>query len=220
MHLLILGASGGVGRHLLTRAASQGHRVTVLARTASRVDAPEGVRVVHGEIYRGEGLGEAMPGVDAVLSTIGLQRRNPANPWSRMISPPDLTSVAARHVTEAMQAHGVRRVVALSAAGVGDSRARLNAVMRFFLATTMIGTAYDDLARMEDTYARSGLDWLAPRPTRLVDAPSGKPARVVDAFGTSDHIARADVAAWMLPALDEPSWPAGGWGGRTPQISA
>jgi putative NADH-flavin reductase len=219
MRLLVLGATGGVGRHVLTQALEAGHEVTVLARASSSLAPPAGVRVVRGEVSAGTGLDEAMPGQDAVLSSIGMQRRNPANPWSPSLSAQDLTSASARHIVAAMQRHGVRRVVAVSAAGVAESRAQLNLLMRFFLATTMIGTAYADLARMEATYAESGLDWLAPRPTRLVDGPVTGRVRVVPSFGLRDQVSRADVAAWMLAALAAPRWPAPEWGSHTPQLA-
>ncbi len=106
-----------------------------------------------------------------------------------------------------------------SAAGVGDSAASLNLPMRFLLATTMIGAAYADLAAMEDILATSGLDWSAPRPTRLTDGPPTGRIAVVDAFSAAAAISRADVAAWMLDALDLPAWPAPGWGTRAPQIT-
>lgn len=219
MRLLILGATGGVGRHVLSLAVDAGHQVTVLARTSSTLEAPPGVRVVRGEVLSGSGLDEAMPGQEAVLSSIGMQRRNPVNPWSTRVSAADLTSASARFIAAAMQRHGVRRVVAVSAAGVGDSYGRLNPLMRFFLATTMIGTAYRDLAAMERAYAESGVDWLAPRPTRLLDGAASGQIRVVDAFGLGASIARADVARWMLDALASPAWPEPSWGSRTPQLA-
>ncbi len=106
-----------------------------------------------------------------------------------------------------------------SAGGVGDSAVHLNLPMRLLLATTMIGTAYADLAAMEAALAASGLDWLAPRPTRLTDGPATGRIAVVDAFSAAAAISRADVAAWMLDALDQPTWPSVGWRTRTPQIT-
>ena len=220
MYLLVLGASGGVGRHVITGALARGHKVTTLVRPTTTLSQPEGLRVVRGGLFDGSALDEAMTGADAVLSSIGLQRENPRNPWSRLITDPDISSRAARRIVEAMTRCGVRRVVAVSAGGVGDSAPRLNLVMRFFLATSTIGIAYRDLALMEEVYASSGLDWLAPRPTRLHDGPATSRVKVVDAFGVSDAIARADVAAWMLDTLQVTTWPANEWQGRTPQISA
>jgi putative NADH-flavin reductase len=221
MRLVVLGASGGVGRHLVARGVQAGHAVTVYARPSTTIDAGSRcVRVVRGDLADARALAGALEGADAVLSSVGMQRRDPRNPWSSSTSPADLCEGAARCIVAAMRATGVRRVVAVSAAGVADSAPRLNLVMRFFLATTMIGAAYRDLARMEAVFAESGLDWLAPRPTRLTAGIAGADVRVVEAFGAMDAIAREDVARWMLDALLDPAWPAPSWGGRTPQITA
>lgn len=220
MKLVILGATGGVGRHLVTQGLERGHALTLLVRPQASAAERPGVRILRGGLEDAALVDRVLEGAEAVLSCIGMQRRNPANPWSASLSPPDLTSATARLIVDGMKRQRVPRLVAVSAAGVGDSAARLNLVMRFFLATTMIGTAYRDLARMEELYAASGLDWVAPRPTRLTDAAPAKAVEVVESFGASDAICRADVARWMLDALEQPTWPAPGWGGRTPQISA
>jgi putative NADH-flavin reductase len=222
MRLLILGGTGGVGRQLVSAARQAGHRLTLLIRpeTPFELSAGSDFRVVRGDVLAGEALHEAMEGAEAVLSTIGMQRRNPANPWSRSLSPADLTSVAAARIVASMKGRGVSRVVAVSAAGVGDSAPGLNGLMRFFLATTMIGASYRDLALMESVFAQSGLDWLAPRPTRLTNAAAMGRVTVVDHFGLNAAISRADVATFMLRALEVPSWPAAEWRSRTPQISS
>ena len=219
MNILLLGASGGVGRHVVDLAVERGYRVTVYARPETALTLDPSVSVVRGRLDDGQGLAVACRGMDVVLSTIGMQRKNPKNPWSASVSEPDLCERAAERIVTAMRESNVRRVVAVSAAGVGDSAGRLNVVMRFFLATTMIGDAYRDLARMEEVFARSGVDWLAPRPTRLTDAAAAEHIAVVDSFGARDDIARRDVARWMLNALELPQWPDPAWGTRTPQIS-
>jgi hypothetical protein len=73
---------------------------------------------------------------------------------------------------------------------------------------------------MEQVLAESGLDWVAPRPTRLTRGPKTGSVKVVPSFGAMDAISRADVADWMVQALAEPVWPAAAWGARTPQITS
>lgn len=219
MKVVVLGASGGVGRHVISLACAAGHEVLALVRPSTGYDAPAGVSVVRADPLDESALVAALAGADAVLCSVGMKRANPKNPWSKSLSPPDLTSSLARSLVSAMSAAGVRRVVAVSAAGVGESAGGLNAVMRFMLATTMIGTAYSDLAVMERVLAGSGLDWLAPRPTRLTDGPRTNGVRVVKTFGATAAISRADVAGFMVRALAVNEWPAAAWSGRTPQIS-
>jgi putative NADH-flavin reductase len=103
-----------------------------------------------------------------------------------------------------MRAAGVPKVVAVSAAGVGDSAARMNAVMRFLVATSSIGVAYRDLAEMERVYAESGLDWCCVRPVALTNGERTGRVRTVEQFGATSWISRADVAGWMLDQVERP----------------
>ena len=62
MDVLLTGASGYVGAALLPRLRDAGHAVRAFARDPSRV-AP-GVDVVHGDAITGEGLDEALSGIE------------------------------------------------------------------------------------------------------------------------------------------------------------
>lgn len=218
MRILVAGASGGIGQAVVDMAHEFGHEVCAVSRRPIRQHVWRKVQI---DIFNTAAIMTAMEsGIDAVISCIGMQRRNPANPWSAATSPINLTSFAASVLCDSMQQAGVSRIIAVSAAGVAESEAQLNMVMKVMLATTMIGTAYADLARMEQVLATSGLDWVAPRPTRLIDGDTTRRVRVTDRFATNDAIRRRDVAWWMLRALDHPIWPLAEWGGRTPQITA
>lgn len=209
--LLVLGASGGVGRHLVAQAIARGHVVRVVVRSAA--DLP-GAEVVRGEVLEPGVVREAVRGCDAVVSSLGIRRRS-LFPYSALTSPPDFCSASARLVVDAMRAEGLRRIVAVSAAGVGDSAPGMNLVMRFLVGTSSIGVAYRDLAVMEGIYAESGLDWTAPRPVTLTNGPLTGRVVKVGHFGATASISRADVAHWVLDAVARP-----GDADRTPQIAA
>jgi putative NADH-flavin reductase len=213
MRVIVFGASGGVGRQLVQQCAERGHSVTAVARAGSTIAAHPRVTHVVADVLAA-GAFEHVRGHEAVLSALGLKRQVPANPWSRLASPLDFCSHTARLLVEAMNRHGVRRVLAVSAAGVGDSAAKLNAVMRFFVATSNVGVAYRDLHHMERVFESSGLDWCCPRPTRLTDGERTERAHAVEHFGLRATISRADVAAWMVARLqDDTLLP------RTPQLT-
>lgn len=122
-----------------------------------------------------------------------------------------------------MGRQGVKRIVAVSAAGVADSAPAMNGFMKFLVATSSIGVAYRDLAVMEAGFheagLRAGIEWLCPRPTRLTNGPRTDKAHQIHGFPMSAAIARADVAAWMLAALTVADWGAA-WPSRTPQITS
>jgi hypothetical protein len=149
-------------------------------------------------------LDEVLEGSEAVLSSLGMRRTQPLNPWSAITSPKDLTSVTAGYIVSAMKANGLRRVVTVSSAGVAESGDQMNRVMKFMVANSNVGVAYLDLARMESIFAESDLDWCCVRPVRLTNGALTREVRVVPCFGAMDKIARADVAGWMVDALARP----------------
>lgn len=204
MRLLILGASGGCGRWLARLAAERGHDVAVVVRPTTIFDAPAGVVVHRGDPADAALLDRVLPGRDAVLSALGLRRAG-RSPWAPLLSPPDLTERVARALVPAMRAHGVPRLVAISAGGVGDSRERLGWPVRRLVATANVGVAYRDLERMEGVLEASGLDWLAVRPVTLAGGPPRRTARAVPRYGLASLVRRSEVAAWMLDAVERPA---------------
>lgn len=202
MRLTILGATGGVGTELVKQAVARGHEVRVLVRR--EIPPTAGVEVWVGDVLDAQAVSDAVLGADAVVSALGSRRVHPANPWSRLAGPADLAERSARNVVEAMRAAGCSRLVAVSAAGVGDSQGALNGPMRFLLATSTIGRQYNDLDRMEAVYRASSLDWTAVRPVTLFDGPPSGAVRTLSGFPMTARIARADVAATLLDLVERP----------------
>jgi putative NADH-flavin reductase len=156
---------------------------------------------VVGDVLQERDLSAAVVNQDVVLSALGIRRLNQSNPWSPLTSPPDFTARSARLIVTAMKQHGVKRVIAVSAAGVGDSKRGLNLMMRFFIAYSNVGANYRDLEEMEKVYAASELDWCCVRPVGLKDGPVTGRVREVDSFPLGAWISRADVADWMIKHL-------------------
>ena len=198
MHLLILGASGGCGRWATRLAAERGHQVRAVVRSGASFEPPAGVETIVGSVLEQSVVDEAVRDVDAVLCCLGLRRRHPANPWSRVTSPHDLVESTTRVLVERMRAHGVSRVVAISAGGVGDSRSKISPLLRWLFDHSNITIAYRDLDRMESTLAESGLDWHVVRPTTLSNGRHTGRASAVDRYGLFSRVSRANVADWMI----------------------
>src|SRR5437764_4833073 len=73
--VLIVGATGGTGRHLVAQALERGYIVTALARNPSalRIEHPR-LRVVRGDVFEYPALEAAVRAQDAVLSALGHKR--------------------------------------------------------------------------------------------------------------------------------------------------
>jgi uncharacterized protein YbjT (DUF2867 family) len=201
MKILVLGASGGVGRWLVRLAAERGHKVTALARPAATLHAPPAVHVTRGDPLDPGVVASAVQGQDAVASCVGIRRAG-VSPWAPLRSPANLTESIARALVPVMERAGVRRLVAISAGGVGDSMAQLTTPVRWLVTRGNVAVAYGDLARMEAVLRASALDWLAVRPVTLAHGPPTGRVRPVSRYGLTSMVRRSDVAAWMVDALE------------------
>jgi uncharacterized protein YbjT (DUF2867 family) len=208
--LTIFAATGGIGRQLLEQAVAAGHDVTAVARNPGKLTRQ--VRTVTADLAAADpaALEPAVAGADAVLSGLGPHSNADAG----------IAAPGTRSILAAMQATGVRRIVAVSAAPVSTVASPGNPhppkhdpgdgfFMRYLfsrIAAARFGKVYDDLAAMEDILRDSGLDWTVIRPPQLTDKPLSGTYRT--AFGQNLRgglsVPRADVAHLMLKVLAQP----------------
>ncbi|SCB60904.1 Uncharacterized conserved protein YbjT, contains NAD(P)-binding and DUF2867 domains [Rhizobium aethiopicum] len=67
MTILVTGATGRVGRHLVDQLVQRGAKVRVLTRDASKVEVPDGVEVAEGEMLDIDALRSAFEGVSTLF---------------------------------------------------------------------------------------------------------------------------------------------------------
>lgn len=199
MKLLVLGASGGIGRYLVSGAVRRGHEVTAAIRSTSPARFDSVARVLRGEALDPGFLAEAVEGHPVVLSALGLRRAG-ILPWAPLRSPPDLVRSVMTHLVSVSPRQ--TRVVWVSAGGVLDSRARLSPFVRKLVTAGNVGVAYTDLEEAERRVLDAGRTWLAVRPVTLTPGePTGR-AGPVQRYGLWSHVRRSDVAEWMLDVAD------------------
>src|SRR5215467_9100264 len=122
MRLAVFGATGGTGRQLIVQAIAAGHTVTALARSHHhKLPAAAGMTVLLGSSGHRSSVVQAVAGQEAVLCALG------GRPWRRR---EEVCSSAMRHILPAMHEHGVRRLVAISTFGAGDTRPLVGQVAR------------------------------------------------------------------------------------------
>jgi len=202
MKVVVLGASGAIGRLLVQQAAAQGHQVVAVARGAVDVGELKGVVVEQGSLADVAFLSRVIAGADVVLSGLGLRLKGLA-PWNTPEVPDFLDKSTAAIVT-AMKTVGVRRAVVVSSSGIGDSASLLPGFFKLFIAASAMRHVWPALNRMEEAWSKSGLDVTFVRPTGLSDGPAtGKIVEPTKLVGQA-QIARADVAAFMLQEAVRP----------------
>lgn len=201
MKLLVLGASGRCGRWVVRLAAGRGHHVCVVVRPSSSYRPPPGVVVARGEVLDPRFVDEIVPEHHLVISCVGQRRASPS-PWSELRSPPDLVERVMTNVVSAVGGSPGYRVLWLSAAGVGSSRACTTPTVRRIIDTGNIAVAYRDLSAAEALVTRAGVDSLAVRPVTLRPGAPRREVGPVERYGLLSTIRRGDVARWMLDVAD------------------
>ena len=198
MRLAILGATGGIGGHLLSWAADAGYPASVLARDAGAVPRRPGITVTEGDATDPAAVADAVAGADAVLFALG----------PRGAKTDGLLASAASAVTQAMAKSGARRLICVSAAGafVRDDPAA-NSLVKM-IVPRIFAKPFADVREMERVVRASRLDWTLVRPTRLVNAPGTGVWRERDEYPPPGltKISRADVAQFIIGALTTSSY--------------
>lgn len=193
MKVIIFGASGSIGRNLVSQALEQGHAVTAFVRDPARLDIQHNnLSIALGDVLEAASVQKAVAGHDAVMCTIGAGRKG------------GVRAEGTRHIIAAMKATGVGRLICQSTLGVGESWNNLNAFWKYLMFGLFIRSAYLDHVEQEKLVRESGLDWSIVRPAAFTDGEltgqyrHGFPATAND---TKLEISRADVADFMLKNL-------------------
>jgi uncharacterized protein YbjT (DUF2867 family) len=195
MKLLVIGATGGTGRLLLTEGVARGHAVTAFARRPDALtDVPGLAGVVGGNARDADALTGALAGQDAVITTVGPRGRT---------TDPTVVADSTRALIQAARTAGVRRVVKVSAYGIVATRPRV----LLPLARRLLGGVFADQAVGDDLLAASGLDWTVVRPPRLTNGrPRGRVRVSTRPFETGPYtMSRADLARYLLDVVDDPA---------------
>jgi len=194
MKLLVLGGTGGTGRHVVEQALEGGHEVTVFARDPAKVGTQHArLRVVQGDVSDLAALTSAARGQDAVISAIGR---------GLSFKSEHLIERSVPNIIKAMDAAGVKRLVFTSAWGVGDAFKDL-ALLPWIFFRTLLRDVYADKAVGDALIRNSSLDWTIVRPARLHDGPltrtyqSGETLRMAG----MQSISRADTAHFILACV-------------------
>lgn len=200
MKVVVIGATGGIGREVVSQSLAEGFEVTALARRPEAVAARSPrLRVVRGDALDAASIAPAVEGADAVVSALGVRSIG---------KPTTLYSEGVGNVVKAMKASGVSRLVCVGASGYVKNpedpffmRAVLKPVLCYVLRHP-----YADNLRMEEVVRGSGLDWTVVRPTRLTNGPrTGRYRFHPEDVAGGKSISRADVADFIVKHLDDPA---------------
>ena len=198
MKVLIFGGSGKTGSLVVDRALAKGHEVTVLVHDAAKFAEHRSltdrrVAVMTGDATNPTDVRAAMKGQEAVIDTIG-----GTTPFKET----HLEAEAARVILECMKEAGAKRLVVVSAMGVGQSAEQSPFWYRYLMVPTFLRGSTKDKTAMEAEVASQGIDFIVARPAILSDAAPAGTLHVISEMETGHKTIRGDLAEWLVDQLE------------------
>lgn len=202
MKIVIIGANGLTGKAAIARSIEAGHQVVAYVRRPETLQAQKGMEIVKGELLDVEKLQAAMQGADAVLCCLG-----PKVGMSAIFTPQNLMQTAVTSIIKAMNQSNVKRIILLSAFGVGDGIKAANTMSRFMIKT-MMAKMYEDKEISEQMLAKSGLDWTTIHPLFINDKIASGNAEIASVEQVKKvlgmpKVTRSDVAKVMIDVIND-----------------
>jgi len=198
MRVLIIGASKGIGLETTRQALAAGHRVRAFDRSADAISLQDArLDKFRGDALKAADVEAALEGVDVVIQALGVG-------FGDLFRPVRLFSDATRVLVRAMEAKGVKRLIAVTGFGAGDSREAIG-LLQSLPFSLVFGRAYDDKSEQERLIRQSSLEWTIARPGVLTDGRrTGRPKILADpSQWRNGMIARADVADFLVRQIED-----------------
>ncbi len=199
MQLLILGATGPTGQQLVRLALEKFHHVTALVRDPAKLSlSHENLTIIKGDVLDDNTLTNSLKGKDAVLSALGK---------GKSLKSSNLMVSAVTNLIPAMKATNVKRLVFLSAFGVGETFVQANFIQRLIFRT-FLKNIYSDKAKADTMLCQSPLDWTLVYPVVLTNGLITHKYKVGEKLPMKGmpKISRADVAEFMLQQLTDDTY--------------
>lgn len=201
MKIAVFGATGIVGRAVVNEALKKGHEVTVLTRDAGKITTRhEHLHVVEDNVADKNVVRTVLKGQEAVIQTLGIGGKGDGKPTS-------IVSEANRIIMAEMEQMNVKRLIAISVIGAGDSLNFLPWIYRKLVLPLFMKwfqAVIDDKNRMEPMIMKSGFDWTIVRCTTVEERrATGKVNATLDGKGLKFSISAADMAVFMVSQLTD-----------------
>lgn len=205
MRVLVLGATGGIGPHLIQDLLAASHSVVIYARSPQKVpestSSNPSVVVFKGELTDSAALGNALEGVDAVVSVIGPGPSHPSD-----------TPIAKAYalLIPLMKKHNVKRLIALATPSSKDPSDKSSLIYSFLitLVSTLSRNAYNEIIAIGETIRSSqDITWTIVRVPILTNSDTkGYVAGYVGDGKTGTLLPRRAFAAFVADELEKNEW--------------
>ena len=201
MKVIIFGATGFSGQGILAEALKQGHEVTTLVRDASKIPIKhKNLTIIEGNVLDPGTVASVIHHQEAVIQCLGVGGKGDGKPTT-------FISDATKVIVDEMQKQNIKRLMAMSNVGAGNSIAFqpwffTKIILPYFMKWLKV--IIEDKNRMEPIIMNSNLDWTIVRCPNIVDKPAkGTCNATLDGKGLKLTITLADLSTFMVDQLKQ-----------------
>ncbi len=192
--IFLVGGTGGVGKLFLEMALEQGHEIVLYARNPRKIEIDHpNLTMVKGELNDFQAIRAGVKGCDVCLITVGVMNRKPNT----------ILSDGTRNLITAAKEEGIKRFIAVTSIGLGDSKDQAMKAFTYFVVPLIIKHSFADKELQEKIIMESDLDWIIIRPGSLTNRGRTGVYRHGRDKSIKGRISRADVADFLLTQLDD-----------------
>lgn len=200
MKVVIFGATGFAGNAILKETLAQNHQTTILVRNKSSVSINDKrLTIIEGNVMDRKKVAEILENQDAVIQCLGTGGKD--------VKPTSFISDATKIIVEEMENTGVKRLLAMSNIGAGNSIGYnpwyfTKIILPYFMKWLKV--VIDDKNRMEPMIMNSRLNWTIVRCPNIVDKPAkGRCHATLDGKGLKLSITLGDLSKFMVQQLTD-----------------
>jgi putative NADH-flavin reductase len=201
MKVILFGATGFSGKSILAEALKHGHEITILVRDASKVEIKhKKLTIIEGNVLDPLTVASALHQQEAVIQCLGVGGKGDGKPTT-------FISDATKVIVDEMQKQNIKRLIAMSNVGAGNSIAFqpwffTKIILPYFMKWLKV--IIDDKNRMEPIIMNSNLDWTIVRCPNIVDKPSkGTCNATLDGKDLKLSVTLPDLSKFIIDQLTQ-----------------
>lgn len=196
--IVVIGGTRGIGLETVKALVKKDHEVVAFSRNALDLQFEDkNLTKIAGNATNQEDVNLLIKNADAVVQTLGVPLS-----LNLITGPIDLFSTATRVLVSSMKSNNVKRLVAVTGFGAGDSEEKIHCLQKVPF-NIIFGHAYRDKSIQEECIKRSDLNWTIVRPGVLTNLPfrENYSIRVNKEDWKNGFISRAAVAHYITQSL-------------------
>lgn len=198
-HVLLLGATGRLGKVVLECLLDKGYGVTVLVRTPEKITSKYvNIKILKGDVTSEDNVRQALDNVDAVISTLGHGFRTAYPIQGKTMS----------IIIPLLEENGIKRIVTITGAALKTKEDPPSVVLD--VTEKLLGFIdpyrMQDARHQQDLLERSSLSWT------VVRTPVHKSGNIVSGVAGYEQplpwqrVTRKAVANFMIDCIEKSSW--------------